>query len=35
VDPRLAAGATLLLVVSIPLILLLRALPSVQVLRNL
>lgn len=35
VDPRLAAGATLLLVVSVPLIILLRSLPSVQVVRGL
>jgi putative spermidine/putrescine transport system permease protein len=34
VDPRLAAGATLLLVVSVPLILLLRMLSSVQMMRN-
>jgi putative spermidine/putrescine transport system permease protein len=34
VDPRLAAGATLLLVVSVPLVLLLRRLSSVQMMRN-
>jgi putative spermidine/putrescine transport system permease protein len=34
VDPRLAAGATLLLVISLPLVLLLRVLPSPQIMRT-